>query len=308
MIRFWLIWSVIAVALIGSAALATVVADRRLVYLEFTPWLGFLLVGGGGLGLVAALRIERHRRVRSQADQLAAMAAGQAELAQADRRRFLLRLDHELKNPITAVRLGIENLRGATDPSPGRETEVLLVALSGQAIRLSRLTGDLRRLGALEVAELDLAPVSVPELLTEVVSDAADPATGVTVDLVVPRGPWPIPLVRADRDLLQLALFNLVGNAVKFSEPGNSVEVRVRDDAGAAAIVEIADTGTGIPADELDGVWSELARGRLARGYPGTGMGLSLVRTVIQRHGGTCSLRSQEGQGTVATVRLPSTG
>ena len=71
-------------------------------------------------------------------------------------------------------------------------------------------------------------------------------------------------------------------------------------------VIEVADTGPGIPADELDEVWEELARGRAARGIPGTGLGFPLVRTVVARHGGSERIRSRVGQGTVVSLRLPS--
>ena len=70
--------------------------------------------------------------------------------------------------------------------------------------------------------------------------------------------------------------------------------------------LEVADTGTGIPDDEADQVWDELVRGSAARGVPGSGLGLSLVRAVVARHGGGCELRSRPGEGTVIRVRLPA--
>lgn len=70
-------------------------------------------------------------------------------------------------------------------------------------------------------------------------------------------------------------------------------------------VVEVADTGIGIPDDEPGQVWEELARGRAARGVPGTGLGLTLVRVIATRHGGQAVLRSRAGQGTVVSLRLP---
>jgi two-component system, OmpR family, sensor kinase len=122
------------------------------------------------------------------------------------------------------------------------------------------------------------------------------------VRVSVPRAPWPLPLVKGDRDLLFIAVQNLVANAIKFSGPGDTVEVRASED-GDGLLLEVADTGTGIPADEIGQVWQELARGRAARSLPGTGIGLALVRVIVARHGGHVTIRSRSG--TLVTIRLP---
>lgn len=99
-------------------------------------------------------------------------------------------------------------------------------------------------------------------------------------------------------------MHNLLENAIKFTRPGDRVEMRAFED-GSTLVVEVADTGPGIPEDELPHVREELYRGQGARGVPGSGLGLALVRAVIERHGGRVSLRSRIGQGSVFTVHLP---
>jgi two-component system, OmpR family, sensor kinase len=133
---------------------------------------------------------------------------------------------------------------------------------------------------------------------------AASAARERVIRVTVPRAPWPLPLVEGDRDLLFIAVQNLVANAVKFSAPGDTVEVRASEDDDAL-LLEVADTGAGIPADEIGQVWQELARGRAARSLPGTGIGLALVRVIVVRHGGQVAIRSRDGQGTVVGIRLP---
>jgi two-component system OmpR family sensor kinase len=125
------------------------------------------------------------------------------------------------------------------------------------------------------------------------------------LELNVSRVPWPPPAVEADSDLIYLALYNLLGNALKFSDPDDAILVRAFED-GRWVAVEIADSGQGIPAAEQPHVFDELYRGQLARGLPGSGLGLSLVRAIVERHGGQLSLRSRLGQGTVVTMRLPT--
>jgi signal transduction histidine kinase len=124
------------------------------------------------------------------------------------------------------------------------------------------------------------------------------------ISLTIPQAPWPLPVVSGDYDLLVLALHNLIDNALKFTSPGDTVEVRAFED-GANVVVEVADTGPGIPEEEVSHVWEELYRGTGARGVPGSGLGLALVRAIIERHAGEVNLRSRAGQGTVISVRLP---
>jgi two-component system OmpR family sensor kinase len=123
--------------------------------------------------------------------------------------------------------------------------------------------------------------------------------------LILPQAPWPLPSISGDGDLLLLAFLNLLDNAIKFSEPGDTIEVRASED-GRMVVVEVADTGPGIPEEELPYVWQELYRGQGARGIPGSGLGLALVRVIIERHGGQVNIRSRAEQGTIVIVRLPS--
>ncbi|MGD2159258.1 MAG: HAMP domain-containing sensor histidine kinase, partial [Anaerolineales bacterium] len=220
-----------------------------------------------------------------------------------DRRRFLRRLDHELKNPLTAILAGLANLSMSAG---GGEQGATLESVRTQVQRLSRLAAELRKLSELEVRPLERAPVDTSLLLEEAFNLAQD--GGATEDLAltlsIPRAPWPLPKVNGDRDLLILALHNLLSNAIKFSRPGDTVEVRAFED-GSSVVVEVADTGTGIPEDEIPHVWEELYRGEGARGVPGSGLGLALVRAIVARHDGQVNLRSRPGEGTVFTIRLP---
>jgi two-component system OmpR family sensor kinase len=122
--------------------------------------------------------------------------------------------------------------------------------------------------------------------------------------LTLPQAPWPVPTILGDRDLLFLAFYNLLDNALKFTQPGDTVEVRAFDNGDRVA-VEVADTGPGIPHEEIPRIWDELYRGQEARGVPGSGLGLALVRAIVERHEGRVSVRSRVGQGTVVRVILP---
>jgi two-component system OmpR family sensor kinase len=222
-----------------------------------------------------------------------------------ERRRFLRRLDHELKNPLTAIRAGLANMTNGSTEDVRRE---VLTSVEAQVLRLSQLTADLRKLAELETRKLDCLPVDVAELLREAAALAEEQpeAEERQLVLVLPQAPWPVPDIAGDWDLIFLATFNLLDNALKFTRPGDTVEVRAFDDR-AFVVVEVADTGPGIPEGELPRVWEELYRGQGARGVAGSGLGLALARTIVERHGGQMRLRSRLGQGTVVTMRLPAT-
>jgi two-component system OmpR family sensor kinase len=113
-----------------------------------------------------------------------------------------------------------------------------------------------------------------------------------------------LPKVEGDPDLLFLAVHNLVMNALKFSARGDMVEVRAHEQ-GNHVLIEVADTACGIPNEEAPHIWDELYRGQGARGTPGSGLGLALVRMIVDRHQGHVEMRSRMGQGSVFTVRLP---
>ena len=248
-----------------------------------------LLVASTGV-LTGSVLLVRDRARRAAGARLAT-AVSAVEQSQ---RRFLSRLDHELKNPLTALLAAL--------PEDG--------VARGQADRITRLLTDLRRVADIETAPLDFAPLDLPQLLQEAVELAVADDGGGTgrdhpVHVDVPSAPWPLPAVFGDADLLLVALYNLIANALKHTNSGDVVEVRARE-SDFAVVIEVADTGPGIGEDEHQLVWEELARGRSAIGRPGSGVGLALVRTIADRHGGTVSLRSRLGAGTSFQLSLPA--
>lgn len=219
--------------------------------------------------------------------------SSQAAAQDTERRRFVQRLDHELKNPLTAIQVHLDNLQAAG----GGSAEVAEVR--AQADRLAILTRGLRRLSDLETRALQLERVEIGELLDEVV-DLVEAAERINLD--VQKVPWPIPPIEADRELLLIVFRNLVDNALKYSS--GAVQVRARHTSGAL-VVEVIDTGRGIPDDDQPLILGELYRGGNVRDIPGSGLGLAMVNRIIDRHHGRLEMRSRSGQGTIATVQLP---
>jgi two-component system OmpR family sensor kinase len=219
-----------------------------------------------------------------------------------DRRRFLKRLDHELKNPLTAILAGLANLSGVAKEAPQKAS---LISVEAQVKRLRDLVADLRKLSDLETRQIEWVTVDIATLLKGLMALQEEEGFNQRkVSLSIPQAPWPLPQVRGDWDLLFLSIHNLLQNALKFTAPGDTIEVRSFED-GSEVVIEVADTGPGIPEDEVPHIWEELYRGKGARGVVGSGLGLALVRSIVMRHGGHVNLRSRSGQGTVFIIRLP---
>ncbi|MCL2090449.1 MAG: HAMP domain-containing histidine kinase [Micrococcales bacterium] len=267
-----------------------------------------LLVSVLAVGLLWAWGVLRARNAALKAAAVEAAVADAREQwsaeAQEEHRTFLSRLDHELKNPMMAIRTSVGVLRG-----DGVDTDPVAV-IDSQSARIATLVTDLRKLADLETAPIEVAPVAMASLIDEVVAVVRDelvanPTWGPrSIEVHLPTVPWRAADVAGDVDLLFLALYNLVHNSVKYSTPGASIVVRGMED-GAGVLVEVADTGQGIPEDELGVVWQELRRGSNARELPGSGLGLPMVRTIIKRHQGRLQLSSRLGAGTSARLWLP---
>jgi two-component system OmpR family sensor kinase len=223
--------------------------------------------------------------------------------AQENRRSFIRRLDHELKNPLTGLRAELANLSESASPE---DRERASVNARRDVERLQRLLADLRKLSDLDERPLECLLVQVPEVLEEIVEAASSlPAyQGRSVSLLISNVP-PMPPVVGDRDLLGLALYNLIDNALKFTGAGNAVQVRARED-GRSVVIEVADGGPGIPEEDMPHIFEELYRGTNARGIPGSGLGLALAARIVELHGGNLKVASRQGerQGTVFSIHL----
>jgi two-component system OmpR family sensor kinase len=219
-------------------------------------------------------------------------------------RQFLRRLDHELKNPLTGLQAALTNLREAQNAA---DVQAAVDNASQAATRLGRILRDLRKLAELDTQMLEHRPVEVGKLVSEMVSAAGSlPAHRErSINLLVSKVPA-LPPVTGDRDMLGLAIFNLLENALKYSVPTDAIEVRVRED-GRALFIEVADGGAGIPLQEQQRIFDDLYRGENAHETEGSGLGLALARRIVQLHGGEITVRSDpaQGRGTVFTIRLP---
>jgi two-component system sensor histidine kinase BaeS len=216
-----------------------------------------------------------------------------------ERRNLTADVAHELRTPLAALQAGLEELRdGLVDPTPST-----LAGLHDQSLRLGRVVSDLAELSAAGSAgpavrreEVDLCQVARDELAAR---DSQLRAAGLVVraDLDGPVR------VHADPDRLHQAVGNLLANSARYCRPGDTVTVSVRVDGGRA-VLDVQDTGPGIPADELPRIFDRLWRGRAAEHVAGSGIGLAVAREIVAAHGGTVAAVSPAGGGTTVTIRL----
>ncbi len=222
-------------------------------------------------------------------------------------RRFIRRLDHELKNPLMGLQASLENLQAVTELEERRKAEGNIQKALERLVRLLR---DLRKLSDLDENKLEREAVDIPELVEEIIEvlRSTPGRERRRINLMVTKVPTPPPPVSGDRDLLGISLYNLLDNALKFTVQNDAVEIRVRDDE-RMVIIEVADNGSGIHPDEQQKVFEELYRGENARAVEGSGLGLSFVKRIVSLHHGELTLRSQrdEQHGSIFTVRLPVT-
>ncbi|MBV7696845.1 cell wall metabolism sensor histidine kinase WalK [Streptomyces sp. TRM70350] len=207
---------------------------------------------------------------------------------------------HELRTPLTSLRTNIELLTRSEEtgrPIPEADRKALLASVKAQMTELAALIGDLQELSRPDTAQQTGR--------TQVIAfhDAVESALrrarlrGPELTITADVQPW---YVRAEPSALERAVVNILDNAVKFSPVSGTIEVVLND-----GTLTVRDHGPGIPADELPHVFDRFWRSPSARALPGSGLGLSIVARTVQQAGGEVTLARADGDGTVATVRLP---
>jgi signal transduction histidine kinase len=166
-----------------------------------------------------------------------------------------------------------------------------------------KLINDILDLATIEAGYmvLETGQVDIAEMLEAVLSLTRERARSRSLELEL-RCPAPIGTVAADERRLKQALFNLVSNAIKFTPPGGAISVEAECREGEVALI-VADTGIGIPLSDQTRVFESFERGRR---QSGAGLGLSLVKRLIELHGGTVAMESAVGRGTRITCRVPA--
>jgi two-component system sensor histidine kinase SenX3 len=219
------------------------------------------------------------------------------------RRDFVANVSHELKTPIGALGLLAETMAAEEDAELLRR---LADRVLHEAERLERTVEDLLDLSILEAQEApDRDPVPVAVLMAEAAERMAGSAeaAGIPIELTEPAEDI---IVSCDRRQVTSALFNLLDNAVKYSEEGGKVECAA-EVSGFHVVISVRDYGIGIPGGDLERIFERFYRvdRTRSRATGGTGLGLAIVRHVAQAHGGEVSVTSEEGAGSTFSLKLP---
>lgn len=218
---------------------------------------------------------------------------------------FVSSVTHELKMPLA----NIGALANTLARRPISKDQIVTYAenLTKEAKRLSRLVDNLLAYSRItDVTNVySFEPVAPAELVDDVLRSFRQPITdrGFTVETNIPVD---LPLVRADRAAMELALDNLVDNAIRYSDDRGFIRITASHD-GSLVFVEVRDGGVGIPADELLAVQKKFVRGRVSRAS-GSGLGLAIVSRIVADHRGSFTLDSEYGAGSTARVGLPVAG
>jgi signal transduction histidine kinase len=266
----------------------------------------------------ARLAVGRHRRerrkearvieiytirdieTRKQAEEARRRAADEAVAANRAKTEFLAAMSHELRTPLNAIIGFSEILKGEMFGALGNpKYRAYAQDIHGSGSHLLSIVNDI-----LDMAKIEAGKVTLNEEDLDVASCCA-----AAVRLVAPRAKeTAVPSLRGDGRLVKQLLANLLSNAAKFTPRGGTVTVSAALGTDGGVEIAVADTGIGIPADEIDKVvkpFYQVDRA-LSRRYEGTGLGLSLVKAFLEQHGGELELQSTVGCGTTAICRFPA--
>jgi signal transduction histidine kinase/CheY-like chemotaxis protein len=272
--------------------------------------LGMMFVAVGAALFIAhlAIAIRRDRQATFRLDTALTEARAQrarAEEASAAKSDFLATMSHEIRTPLNGV-LGMVQAMAHERLPKAQRARLEVIRQSGEVLLM--LLNDLLDISRIEAAKLDLdeGVLDVADLAAQAEAAFAPLAAGKGLSLAIDADPAALGLWRADATRVRQIVYNLVSNAVKFTERGGvSVAFRLDDD-GALAI-RVADSGPGVAADQLPSLFERFiqAEASTARRYGGSGLGLAISRELARLMGGDIAAESEPGRGSVFTVRLP---
>ncbi len=228
------------------------------------------------------------------------------------RRDFISNISHELRTPLASLKALTETLRdGALEDPPMAER--FLLSMETEIDALTQMVQELLELSRIESGQVALRrrAAQIVGILEPPVERLAAQAERAELTLTVEVAA-DTPPVLADVERMQMVVTNLVHNAIKFTPPGGRVQVSARPasavEAGGphpAVLVQVLDTGAGIPANDLPRVFERFFKADRARGSGGTGLGLSIARHLVESHGGRIWVQSEEGRGSIFSFTLP---
>jgi len=254
-----------------------------------------------------SIAIERERLLDAEREHADALAERNEQLLELDRMKdqFVSSVSHELRTPLTSMVGYLELLMDGEAGELEEEQAHFLEIVNRNCHRLNRLVDDILFVARVDAGRLSLERETIDfgALAAAAVQSAQATAGTRDVDLRFTADDA-LPPIDADPLRLTQMLDNLLSNALKFTSAGGTVSVTVSRD-GDGINLEIADTGVGIPADEVEKLFDRFFRASTAGVVQGTGLGLSIVKSIVDVHGGSISVASTEGVGTTFAVYLP---
>lgn len=268
--------------------------------------------GGGASAGVLKMSVLPLQRDNSRLALVVLEDITQQRIADEARTGFVAHAAHELRSPLTTIRLYQELLVDRGDTDPATRTKAINV-IGQESRRLERMVNDMLSISQMQAGRLEMIPddVRLESLLVELKEDC-EPQAASRKQLLTFNLPPKFPIIKGDRDKLMLVLHNLVANAIKYTPNGGSVSVSAREateDGRAWLIVDVTDSGIGIRPEECERIFERFYRAqdtRVAK-ITGTGLGLALAREVARFHGGDVTVKSQIDHGSTFTLRLPLT-
>lgn len=236
--------------------------------------------------------------------QLASKAQRATELERSGEFKSILLsgVSHDLRSPLTAIKAAVSSLLDTSIDWTAEDTEAFLKAIDSQTDRLTRTVANLLQMSRLESGDLrpTIEAVEVGPLLSEVAMMTSGATVGREVVVRGPADAW----VRADYGLLSQSLVNLVENAAKYSHPGGTIALESSVTPGRV-VLSVTDSGPGIADEDLPFVFDKFYRGRRTSNQEGTGLGLALVKAMIERCGGQVAARNDGGRTSIS-ISLPA--
>jgi two-component system phosphate regulon sensor histidine kinase PhoR len=220
------------------------------------------------------------------------------------RRDFISNISHELRTPLASLKAVVETLRDGAIEDP-QAAERFLNRADEEVDALAQMVNELLELSRIESGRVPFrfSPTTIYQIVEPAVTRLQPQAdrNGVSLILDLPRH---LPPVLVDGQRVQQVVVNLVHNGIKFTPAGGSITISAQESEGAI-VVEVTDTGYGIPAADLPRIFERFYKADRARSSGGTGLGLAIARHIVQGHGGRIWARSREGQGSTFYFSLP---
>jgi signal transduction histidine kinase len=249
----------------------------------------------GRLVATAVQNIRAYEAERETVEELRRLSALRAD--------FVSLVSHELRSPMAAVIGASRTLQERWRELSPEQRSSFLALIGDETSRLASLIGDVLDTSRIEAGTFSYSFSDV-DLIALVKDTVATAQFGQDEVEVTVKAPEQLVAVRGDRERLRQVLVNLIDNAVKYSPPGDRVEVSASAENGRVSIT-VRDHGPGIPREHQVLIFEKFGRANVGGGKPGTGLGLFIARSIAEAHGGSLSIRSAPGQGAAFTLELP---